>query len=97
MFRFLAFLLAFIFLVPLFRLLIGVVARAFASFVMRPSSPAAAGNPSRPAPKGSLGGVLRKDPVCGTYVSEAVALKQVEAGETLFFCSEECRRKHNAA
>jgi YHS domain-containing protein len=36
-------------------------------------------------------GVLRKDPVCGVYVSEAVSLKLKQGGETVHFCSQKCR------
>jgi hypothetical protein len=37
----------------------------------------------------SGGGKLVKDPVCGTYVPEATALRVNEN----YFCSEDCRRK----
>ncbi len=37
----------------------------------------------------SAAGHLVKDPVCGTYVPEATALKHGEH----FFCSEACRQK----
>lgn len=87
--RFLGFLLAFIFLVPLIRGILGIVGRAFTNFAMRPSQPV----PGQP-PRVPVGGVLRKDPVCGTYVSENLAIKRVIGGETYYYCSEECRQKH---
>jgi hypothetical protein len=37
----------------------------------------------------SAAGHLVKDPVCGTYIPEASAIR---AGDQ-FFCSEECRKK----
>src|SRR5262249_17232730 len=40
---------------------------------------------------------LHRDPVCGTHVSEEIALPLREAGETLHFCSEECRNKYVSA
>jgi YHS domain-containing protein len=40
------------------------------------------------------GGELRKDPVCGTYVSVVTGLSQKSNGKTLYFCSEECRKKY---
>ncbi len=40
---------------------------------------------------------LKKDPVCGTYVSAAASLTRVVHGETLHFCSEECLKKYRAA
>ena len=43
------------------------------------------------------GGELKKDPVCGTYVSVAGSLSQNVKGEVVYFCSEECRKKYRAA
>jgi len=40
------------------------------------------------------GGELKKDPVCGTYVSIATALQEKIKGETVYFCSRECRDKY---
>jgi YHS domain-containing protein len=37
-----------------------------------------------------------RDPVCGTFVVQSRALTAARAGETAFFCSEECRRKWQA-
>jgi len=36
-------------------------------------------------------GELRKDPVCGTFVSTATPLKRVLNGQTYYFCSVDCR------
>ena len=43
------------------------------------------------------GGELKKDPVCGTYVSAALAITRTVNGELLHFCSKECRDKYRAA
>ena len=43
------------------------------------------------------GGELKKDPVCGTYVSTALAVTRTVNGELLHFCSKECRDKYRAA
>jgi YHS domain-containing protein len=40
---------------------------------------------------------LKKDPVCGTYVSEATSLTRTVNGKIVHFCSEECRKKYQAA
>jgi YHS domain-containing protein len=40
------------------------------------------------------GGELKKDPVCGTYVSTSLAVTRTVKGEMLYFCSKECRDKH---
>ncbi len=36
---------------------------------------------------------MSKDPVCGMTVNEATALHAERAGETFYFCSEQCRQK----
>jgi YHS domain-containing protein len=40
---------------------------------------------------------LKKDPVCGIYVSAAVSLTRTVNGQVLHFCSPECRDKYHAA
>lgn len=40
------------------------------------------------------GGELKKDPVCGTYVSTAVSITKTVHGEVLHFCSKECRDQY---
>jgi YHS domain-containing protein len=37
--------------------------------------------------------MLKKDPVCGTFVSAATAMQKSKGGETYYFCSAECRDK----
>ena len=50
---------------------------------------------ARPAgpPPVQAGGELKKDPVCGTYVSTATSLSRNVNGQAVYFCSEECRKK----
>jgi YHS domain-containing protein len=53
---------------------------------------------TRPAPRPGpppvqAGGELKKDPVCGTYVSTATSLSRTVNGQAVYFCSEECSRK----
>jgi YHS domain-containing protein len=43
------------------------------------------------------GGELKKDPVCGTYVSAALSVTRTVNGQVLHFCSPECRDKYHAA
>ena len=57
---------------------------------------------SRPAPTPSqpdvvAGGELKKDPVCGTYVSTGASVTRTVNGQLLHFCSKECRDKFRAA
>ncbi len=39
-------------------------------------------------------GELKRDPVCGTYVSTATSVKRTLGGETVHFCSVECSEKY---
>jgi len=36
-------------------------------------------------------GELKKDPVCGTFISTATAFQKLVRGETYYFCSTHCR------
>jgi len=40
---------------------------------------------------------LKKDPVCGTYVSAATSLTRTVNGTLVHFCSPECRDKYRVA
>jgi YHS domain-containing protein len=58
--------------------------------------------PDRQAPPPSqpnvvVGGELKKDPVCGTYVSTGASVTRTVNGQLLHFCSKECRDKYRAA
>jgi len=53
--------------------------------------------PGRPVPPVSAGGELKKDPVCGTYVSADTSVTKRVDGQTLHFCSPACRDKYRAA
>ena len=44
-----------------------------------------------------LTGELKKDPSCGTYISAATSIKETVGGETLHFCSKQCRDKYVAS
>jgi YHS domain-containing protein len=46
---------------------------------------------SRSAPSPSM--ELKKDPVCGTYVSPATGVSRSVQGHMIYFCSKECRDK----
>jgi YHS domain-containing protein len=51
---------------------------------------------SKSDPQVPPGGELKKDPVCGTYVSAATSLNQKVGGELVYFCSPECKEKFRA-
>jgi YHS domain-containing protein len=40
------------------------------------------------------GGELKKDPVCGTYVSTTASIARTVKGEVFYFCSKECSDKY---
>jgi YHS domain-containing protein len=45
-------------------------------------------------PAGTAGSMeLKKDPVCGTYVSAATGVSRSVQGHMIYFCSKECRDK----
>jgi len=48
----------------------------------------------RPPPPVSSGGELKKDPICGTYISTATAVAYRAGGKVTYFCSTECRDKY---
>ena len=50
--------------------------------------------PRREPPATPAGGELKKDPVCGTYVSAAGGLTKTIDGQVYHFCSPECRDKY---
>jgi len=48
--------------------------------------------PAAPQPPASqVGGVLHKDPVCGTYVSSDSGIAANVRGQVMYFCSPACR------
>ena len=43
------------------------------------------------------GGELKKDPVCGTYVSTSGSVTRTVNGQVMYFCSSQCRDKFRVA
>lgn len=91
MLRTLLYLLLAILAITVLRSVIGIVMKAASHWLSGPSSPAVREEPGHSVP---TAGVLRKDPVCGTFVSEAIAVKLKTRSGTLHFCSEACRDKY---
>ena len=52
---------------------------------------------ARQAPEVPAAGELKKDPVCGTYVSTAASITRTVGGQVMHFCSKECRDKYRVA
>ncbi len=89
MLRALAYLIASLLVFSVVRSILGIVLKGFAD-LFQPRGEAARGpNP----PKVPAGGELRKDPVCGTFISTSTAIQKRVGGETYYFCSEDCRDK----
>jgi len=86
--RVLLYLVVGVIILSLLRSVLEFIGKAFTSA----SSPGPA-DPSRPAGQTSQPQTLKKDPVCGTFVSPATAVQKTKGGETYYFCSAECRDK----
>ena len=88
MLRAIAYLIASVLVISVVRSILGIVLKGFAD-LFHPAPPQK-GPPTVPA-----GGELKKDPVCGTFISTATAIQKRLGGETYYFCSAECRDKFN--
>jgi hypothetical protein len=78
-------------------LLLFLLARSFLrSFLASLRSGRSNGGVVPGAPELQAGGDLKRDPVCGTYVSGAVSVKRTVKGIVVHFCSNECRDKYGA-
>jgi len=82
-------------------LLVAYFIRSVLAIIMKAASPfgqsqqtssGRPGTPRRPSdtPQASE---LKKDPVCGTFVSTATAVQKSVSGQTYYFCSTDCRDK----
>ncbi len=85
------------FLVPLLllfvvRALLRSIFASFRTFTTTQNTPRAQQPPSVQA-----GGELKKDPVCGTYVSTRSSVTRTVNGEVLHFCSAQCRDRYRVA
>jgi YHS domain-containing protein len=90
MFKAILFLFGAVLVISMLRAVIGAVGKLFGDFV-NPTPPTAARRPSVPA-----GGELKKDPVCGTFISTATAIQKKVGSEVYYFCSPGCRDKFSA-
>ena len=92
MFRAILYLIGFMLVMSVIRSVLGIISKAF-SGLSDTSSPQAGTSGSRQPRNPSAGGELKKDPVCGTFISTATAFQKFSQGETYYFCSTECRDK----
>jgi YHS domain-containing protein len=92
MFRAFLYLIAFLLVLTVVRSVLEIVGKAF-SGLSGSTSPQAGASGSRPSSSPPAGGELKKDPVCGTFISTATAFQKSSGGQTYYFCSTECRDK----
>jgi YHS domain-containing protein len=92
MFRVIIILLASILLITVLRAIMGMIMRGFSDMVRGDSETAPPAGPRKPDVP--VAGELKRDPVCGTFVSVATSLNTTARGETVYFCSAACRDKY---
>lgn len=89
LFRFLALLVFFAIIRYLFVAVTGLLSK-----LVNPQARPSQQNQTSRAP---MGGELKQDPVCGTFVPTATSVKQTFNGELVHFCSVACRDKFKVA
>jgi YHS domain-containing protein len=94
MFRAIFYLLLSVVVITVAKSIIGIVLRGVAEAMKPGSSTGAAPRQPNQVP---LTGELKKDPVCGTYISAATSIQEKVGGQTFHFCSPECRDKYVAS
>ena len=77
-------------LITLLRAVAGVVGKGFAALFALASSE----RPEAPDGQPRLAGDLKRDPVCGVYVSVETSVKRTVAGQVFYFCSAACSEKY---
>jgi len=90
MFRLFFYLIFTVVAISVVRMVAGVLMKGLGAW-FSPSEPEA--QRRSPVPEG---GELKKDPVCGTFVSTATSVKKSVGGAVIHFCSAECRDKFPA-
>ncbi len=93
MFRVIFYLLLTVVLVSVMKSIIGIVLKGFTEAMKSGSGTPGAPRVSNQVP---LTGELKTDPVCGTYIAAASAIKEKVGGQVVHFCSQECRDKYVA-
>jgi len=93
MFRAILYLIGFMLVMSVIRSVLGIIGKAFTGLSDTSSPQQAGASGSRPNPNPPSGGELKKDPVCGTFISTATAFQKFSGGQTYYFCSTDCRDK----
>jgi YHS domain-containing protein len=95
MFRAIFYLLLTVVVITVLKSIVGIVLKGVAE-AMKPGSTTQGAAP-RPSGQVPLTGELKKDPLCGTYIAAATSIKEKVGGQTIHFCSQECRDKYVAS
>lgn len=74
------------------RMFAGVLSKGLGS-LLDDSDPVAGKAPGRPSTP--VGGALKRDPVCGTFVSADTSIRKQSGNEFVYFCSAACRDKYS--
>jgi YHS domain-containing protein len=77
-----------IILISVIRSIVGVLGKAVSGFLEAGSS----GPSSASGPRNA--GELKRDPVCGTYISTETSIKRNIGGQVVHFCSPACSEKY---
>jgi YHS domain-containing protein len=93
MFRAIFYLLLTVVVISVLKSIVGIVLKGVSQAMKPGSSSPGAPRSSNQVP---LTGDLKKDPVCGTYIAAASSIKETVAGQTIHFCSAQCRDKYVA-
>jgi YHS domain-containing protein len=79
-----------LFVIAVVRMIAGTLAKGVGELFKEETAANAKAN----TPPTTGGGVLKRDPVCGTYVGVDNSVRKSVNGEVLYFCSTECRDKY---
>jgi uncharacterized protein len=93
MFRLFFRFLVLLFVFAVIRYIVTAVARTLSGTMRSPTS-----SPSGDQkPPNTVGGELKQDPVCGTFVPTSGSVTKTINGEPVYFCSAACRDKFKVA
>lgn len=87
MLRFVVILIVSVFLITILRSVWALISRGLADLF----------GPAQQHPPVPMARELKRDPVCGTYIAAAASVRKIVKGETLYFCSPNCRDKYPGA
>lgn len=92
MLRFIFYLLITVIMISVVRMVAGFLMKSISLFLQgSQSGPAGSGHSAASSVPRS--GELKKDPVCGTFISTGSSVKKTVDGAVVHFCSVDCRNK----